>query len=82
MEYKTYEELKDELGDKYDKYMYDINLDLMKKIDKALDKIQLLIDIGFDYDGLNQVESLKKLIDELVHYAKESRAILKSDSYE
>lgn len=35
MKYKTYIELKEELGDKYDKYMYDINLDLMKKIDKA-----------------------------------------------
>lgn len=47
------------------------------KIDKAIDKLQLLIDIGFDYDGFNQVESLKTLIDELVEYAKESIVILK-----
>ena len=30
---------------------------------------QLIIDIGFDYDGFNTVESLKGLIDELVDYA-------------
>lgn len=30
---------------------------------------QLIIDLGFDYDGLNTVESLKDLIDELVDYA-------------
>ena len=46
-------------------------------IDKAIDKLQLLIDIGFDYDGFNQADSLKTLIDELVGYAKESRKILK-----
>ena len=46
-------------------------------IDKVIDKLQLLIDIGFDYDGFNQVNSLKTLIDELVGYAKESRNILK-----
>lgn len=47
-----------------------------KVIDEAIDKIQLLIDIGFDYDGFNQVDSLKTLIDELVRYARESRNIL------
>lgn len=30
---------------------------------------QLIMDLGFDYDGLNTVESLKCLIDELVDYA-------------
>ena len=30
---------------------------------------QLIIDLGFDYDGCNTVESLKGLIDELVDYA-------------
>ena len=30
---------------------------------------QLIMDLGFDYDGLNTVESLKGLIDELVDYA-------------
>lgn len=35
---------------------------------------ELIIDLGFDYDGCNTVESLKELIDELVHYAKLGRA--------
>ena len=30
---------------------------------------QLIIDLGFDYDGCNRIESLKGLIDELVDYA-------------
>ena len=30
---------------------------------------QLIIDLGFDYDGCNTVESLKDLINELVDYA-------------
>lgn len=30
---------------------------------------QMIIDLGFDYDGLNSVESLKGLIDELVRLA-------------
>lgn len=50
-----------------------------RRIDKALRKLQLLIDIGFDYDGLNQVDSLKTLIDELVSYAVDSRNILKGE---
>lgn len=31
---------------------------------------ELIIQLGYDYDGLNKVESLKGLIDELVRYAK------------
>lgn len=30
---------------------------------------QLIADIGFDYDGYNDVENLKQIIDELVQYA-------------
>ena len=33
---------------------------------------QLIIDLGFDYDGCNTVESLKDLIDELVDYARKA----------
>ena len=55
----------------------DKNQKYKEVIDKVIDKLQLLIDIGFDYDGFNQVNSLKTLIDELVGYAKESRNILK-----
>lgn len=32
--------------------------------------LQHIIDIGLDYDGCKSVESLKELIDELVHFAK------------
>lgn len=31
--------------------------------------LQLIADIGYDYDGFNSVESLKGLIDEMVKYA-------------
>ena len=35
---------------------------------------ELIIDLGFDYDGLNKEDSLKKLIDELCRYASLGRA--------
>lgn len=38
-------------------------VDIMKKY------FQLIIDLGYDYDGFNESEDLKKLIDELVRYA-------------
>lgn len=44
-------------------------MDLERQI-KIKDKwCQLIIDIGFDYDGFNTAESLKGPIDELVDYA-------------
>lgn len=44
-------------------------MDLERQI-KIKDKwCQLIIDIGFDYDGYNTVEGLKSIIDELVDYA-------------
>lgn len=49
---------------------------------KAIEKLQLIIDIGFDYDGYNSPEKLKKLIDELVKYAEETKEILKGDNNE
>ena len=55
------------------------NKEVQERIRVALDKIQLLIDIGFDYDGYNDVDNLKMIIDELVSYARDSRAILKGD---
>ena len=33
---------------------------------------QLIVDLGFDYDGYNSVESLRLLIDELVGYAQKA----------
>lgn len=38
---------------------------------------QLIVDIGYDYDGYNDVENLKHLIDELVKFALNGR-----DNYE
>lgn len=35
--------------------------------------LELIADLGYDYDGLNSVESLKGLIDELVRYANLGR---------
>lgn len=55
---------------------------LKDRKDKAMEKLILLINIGFDYDGYNDVENLKRLIDELVSYARESRKILKGESNE
>ena len=51
--YKTFEEIKDELGDKLDKYMYDANIELLTKIDSIVRKLE------------NSIESIdKKLLDD------------------
>lgn len=34
--YKTFEELKEELGDKFEEYMYKANIELLTKIDRAI----------------------------------------------
>lgn len=45
------------------------------EMEKALELIQ---DIGFDYDGMEKPESLKRLIDELVGIAGKARKALSS----
>lgn len=50
--------------------------ELNNRIEKAIDKLQLLVDIGFDYDGMSKSEDLQLLIDDLVSYAKDSIKIL------
>ena len=80
---------------KYIKNLQQENKQLKEKVKYQKNKIdnkdkwcQLIIDIGFDYDGCNTIESLKGLIDELVRYALNSRdnydyeEILKGDSNE
>ena len=57
----------------------DYIFDLQTRIDKAIDKAQLIRDIGFDYDGFNDSESLKILIDELVKYAGDIKKILRGE---
>ena len=56
--------------------------DYKSRCKKASDKIQYIIDYGFDYDGFDTVESLKGLIDMLVDYARESKNILQNGSEE
>ena len=63
-------------------YYYGQYKDYKQRNDKAIDKIQYIIDYGFDYDGFNTVESLKGLIDMLVDYARQSKDILKGDKDE
>jgi hypothetical protein len=72
-----YEWLKDQVHLQYDEIH-----ELKERIDKAIDKIQYIIDYGFDYDGFNNVEDLKGLIDMLVQYAVESRNTLKGENKE
>ena len=48
--YKTFEEMKDELGDKFDKYMYESNIELLTKIDNVVSKLE------------NSIESIDKKI--------------------
>ena len=51
--YKTFEEMKDELGNKLDKYMYESNIELLTKIDNVVRKLE------------NSIESIdKKLLDD------------------
>lgn len=45
-----------------------------KQIEIMEKYFELIIDLGFDYDGANTVESLKMLIDELIRFAKLGRA--------
>lgn len=44
-----------------------------KKIIIMKKYLELITDLGYDYDGLNSVESLKALIDELVRLANLGR---------
>ena len=84
--YKRLEELFDfemdrqmKLLDKLKKLQKE-NSQLREKIEYLKSKIenkdkwcQLIADIGYDYDGFRNVESLMALIDELVKYALNSR---------
>ena len=58
----------------------DIVIEQLNKQKEVLNKIrknnERIIDYGFDYDGFNNVEDLKKLIDMLVDYAKQNDKLL------
>lgn len=59
-----YEKLKE-----YEKENQRLN-NVLKIMEKYL---ELIYDLGYDYDGLNTVESLKKLIDEITRLTKLGR---------
>ena len=62
------------------KHQLKILQDKCHKYKEVLDKIrknnERIIDYGFDYDGFNNVEDLKKLIDMLVNYARKNNELL------
>lgn len=55
------------------------NDDLEHTIRKTINKLELLVDTGSDYDDFSKEESLKTLINVLLRYAKESITILKGE---
>ena len=71
---KSYDELTMEIsklnGDKY--LLQQENQQLKRQIEIKDKWCQLIIDLGIDYDGYTQSDSLKLLIDDLVKYASNS----------
>lgn len=66
--YKTFEEMKDELGDKLDKYMYEANIELLTKIDKVVRKLE------------NSIESIdKKLLGDKKIKVKDNMVVNMND---
>lgn len=63
-------ELRKALLDKQIQRRTIMSLDEQIKLKNAY--CQLIVDLGFDYDGYNSIESLKSLIDELVGYAQKA----------
>lgn len=68
-DYKTYEELKEELGNNYDLFMYEINLCLLQKIDKAIEYIKHNQN---NREGLSITEYHKKWLELYDYYESES----------
>ena len=50
---------------------------LMCEADCADEWLQLIWSVGYDYDGFNDVDSLKSLIDELVTMSQNARACMR-----
>lgn len=48
-------------------------MDLERQLQIKDEYLDLIIGLGFDYDGLNTVKSLKGLIDEIVDYARKAK---------
>lgn len=45
-------------------------MDLQRQVEIKNAYLQLIVDLGFDYDGRETTEDLKSLIDELCAYAR------------
>lgn len=60
--------------DDYNRSITIEQLKLKKQIEIMEKYLELIIDLGFDFDGCNTVESLKGLVEELVHLASLARA--------
>ena len=50
-------------------------------LETAYNYLELICDIAIDYDGLNTVESLKELIDEMACYAKAMKILIREGKY-
>ena len=48
--YKSLEQLKKELGDKFEEYMYNANIELLNKIDKAIEYCEEIRSRAIDID--------------------------------
>jgi len=77
--------------DEYKEYLNTIIETITKEKDKKIEKLnkqvqimekyfELIIDLGYDYDGFNNVEDLKGLIDTLCKYASLGRACNTTES--
>lgn len=75
------EATKEELIDMLDNEM-DYTRQLKARIENKDKWCQLIADIGYDYDGYRQADSLMKLIDELVKYAIWSRDNYDYDAFQ
>lgn len=60
--YKSFEELKEELGENYDRLMYDMNLELIKQKENTLDYVEHLIRDAKYHLNLGHLKKLKKLL--------------------
>lgn len=62
------------------KYQYDSRFKgLVWNPDSADEWLEIIVGIGFDYDGCNTVESLKGLVDTLVEMSQKARECLRSE---
>ena len=73
--YTKLEELHDFYFEKYTDQKEEINKQ-KEVLDNIKNNNKRIIDYGFDYDGFNNVEDLKKLIDMLLDYARKNYELL------